>query len=480
VASLQLRTKDNSTMSLRTFVVALSAAIAAQVAVAQSSITPLTTFGTNGWLMPGSSAYLGSGHFERGLAYNPVTGNLVLVSRAGGNHVRVLDGTTGADLGGLLTTGMSGGTYVLNMAGVADDGAIYVGNLTTSLAAVFKVYKWDSEAWGLGNAPSVAYSGSPGVTRLGDSFAVHGGVLSPAIFATGGSNNVSASNFAVGALDTSNVATAYTSVAGTTTTSNDYRLGMAFVDADTVIGNQGANARLTSFNGATATLDATVPVGTLQRPLDYAVINGTPVLAVVDTATSMVTVYDLTVPSSPAVLTSGTAVSGTLVANGNATGSVQWGPITGNTAVLYAMSTNQGIQAFTVTIDPPARSVAFGIGCGSPALALSSVGAPLLPSTMQLQVDNIPVTVVAGFYMFGFQEIPGGASLPFAPGCFQYLVPLSTSFFFPAGAPSYSMPQNWPNDPGFAGVDVFAQAGTFDLSSAILATNGLRLHLNVF
>lgn len=467
-------------MSIRNLVVALSAAIVAQVAVAQSTITPLATFGTNGWLMPGSSAYLGSAHFERGLAFNPVTGNLVLVSRAGGNHVRLLDGTTGADLGGLITTGMAGGTYLLNMAGVADDGAIYVGNLTTSLTSPFKVYKWDSEAWGLGNAPSVAYSATTGVTRTGDSFAVYGGVASPAIFAAAGSNNVNASNFAVGTLDASNTTTAYTSIAGTTATSNDYRLSLTFVDANTVIGNQGANARLTTINGATATLAASIPLGTVQRPLDYAVINGTPVLAVVDSATSLVTVYDLTVPSSPAVLTSGTAVSGTLVANTNGTGSVQWGAITGNSAVLYAMSTNHGIQAFTVTIDPPARAVAFGVGCGSPALSLTGVGAPLLPSTVQLQVDNLAPTVVAGFYAYGFVEIPGGAALPFAPGCFQYLVPLTTSFFFPGGAPSFSHPLGFPNDPGYAGLDVFVQAGSFDLSSTILSTNGLRLHLNVF
>jgi hypothetical protein len=31
---------------------------------------------------------------DRGLAYNPVTGNLVLVSRTGGNNVRILNGAT--------------------------------------------------------------------------------------------------------------------------------------------------------------------------------------------------------------------------------------------------------------------------------------------------------------------------------------------------------------------------------------------------
>ena len=40
--------------------------------------------------------------------------------------------------------------------------------------------------------------------------------------------------------------------------------------------------------------------------------------------------------------------------SGPFTGSVQWGGITGNSATLYALSTNNGIQAFTVTvIEPP-------------------------------------------------------------------------------------------------------------------------------
>jgi hypothetical protein len=98
-------------------------------------MSPLTTFGTNGWLAPGAIPQLGTANNERGLAFNPVTGNLVLVSRTGGTNVRVLSGTTGADLGGLNVTGITGGTFAVNVPGVADDGSIYVCNLSASLAA---------------------------------------------------------------------------------------------------------------------------------------------------------------------------------------------------------------------------------------------------------------------------------------------------------------------------------------------------------
>jgi hypothetical protein len=39
-------------------------------------------------------------------------------------------------------------------------------------------------------------------------------------------------------------------------------------------------------------------------------------------------------------------------ANINATGQVKFGAIEGNTAVIYAMSTNNGLQAFQLTLEP--------------------------------------------------------------------------------------------------------------------------------
>ena len=118
----------------------LAAMVAASSLLAQSTMTPLATFGVGGWLAPGSATYLGSANNERGFAYNPVTGNLVLVSRTGGINIKVLNGLTGADLGTLVATGITGGTFAVNQAGVADDGSIYVANLSTSAATAFKVY----------------------------------------------------------------------------------------------------------------------------------------------------------------------------------------------------------------------------------------------------------------------------------------------------------------------------------------------------
>ena len=42
-----------------------------------------------------------------------------------------------------------------------------------------------------------------------------------------------------------------------------------------------------------------------------------------------------------------------LSTNSNGVGELAWGPVTGSSATLYAMSTNQGIQAFIVTVPEP-------------------------------------------------------------------------------------------------------------------------------
>ncbi|MCB9886312.1 MAG: DUF4623 domain-containing protein [Planctomycetes bacterium] len=462
---------------------AVAAALAANHATAQSTITPLATFGTGGWVAPGSSAFVTTGNTERGLAYNPTTGNLVLVSRAGGNNIRILDGISGLDVGGLDATGITGGTFAINMAGVSDDGAIYVCNLSTSATSNFKIYKWDSEATGATTPPTVAYDAPSGMGRTGDAFAVTGNALANTVQFAGAGSAPSSANanscFAIGTLDGTNTSTAYLSIPGTTTASNDYRLGLTFVDQGTVIGTQGGTARLTSFNGTTATVVDSLPLTPTSRAMSYAVIAGTPVLAVLESNSSQLSIYEVSTPSAPVLLlTANNTV--TPVANANGTGAVAWGAVNGNSATLYAMNSNQGIQAFSVTIQPPASASPFGAGCGAPALSLSAVGAPVLPSTIQLQTDNLPPTVQIGGYVFGFTAIPGGIPLPFPGGCQQYVLPLSSVIVVTLGAPSYQLPQTYPNNPAYAGVVIFAQSVALDPAGSLLTSNALRLYLETF
>ena len=104
------------------------------------------------------------------------------------------------------------------------------------------------------------------------------------------------------------------------------------------------------------------PAGaTADRLLAYAVIDGTPILAVQSIGDSHVSVYDVTDPSAPIYLASGNATSGALTANANGTGQLAWNYTGGDSAILYAMSTNQGIQAFTFTIPEPSTATLIGL-----------------------------------------------------------------------------------------------------------------------
>src|SRR6266545_1742371 len=139
-------------------------------------------------------SYVTSETTERGIAYNPVTGHVLLVSRAGGLlQVAILNAETGAEFGFLDTTGITGGTFVLSLIGVADDGAIYGANLSTSTTAPnFTIYRWGSET----EAPIVVYGpGDPGngvAARWGDAFNVRGSGTNTQMIASGSTSSLAA------------------------------------------------------------------------------------------------------------------------------------------------------------------------------------------------------------------------------------------------------------------------------------------------
>ena len=344
------------------------------------TLSPLTTFGSNGWLAPGSNPYVTTDNSQRGLGWNPVTKNIVLPSRSGGNFVAIINGTTGIVSGTLDTTGVSGGTLAMMGAGVSDDGEIYVPNLQSGSSALspFKIYKWTGENDTA--APTTAFSmvlpqTTSGAFRYADAFAVYGSGTSLKFAAAGTTSSGSTaglpnnSNFMIGSLDGSNANTIYRNIPNTLTASNDYRLGITFVDADTVIGNQGTSAKITDFVAATtlsntgAIVTGSIAMGAADRPLDYTVINGQALLAVVNTNSSLISIYDITNPAAAALLTTGSTVSGSLLSNANATGGLQWGEMLSPTSqVLYAMSSNQGVQAMVFEAVPEPSTYAVMAG----------------------------------------------------------------------------------------------------------------------
>ena len=356
----------------RVAILLLASSITCSIANAASSLVALGTFGTNGWLPANSNAYLTTDNSQRGMGWNPVTKNLVIPSRSGGNYVAIIDGRTGAVIKTLNTTGVTGGTLAMQQAGVSDDGAIFVTNLQSGSSALspFKIYKWNSESDT--NAPSLAFSQvnpttTTGAYRFGDAFDVYGSGTSMVFAAAGsGSSGTSGglannSNFMIGRLDGSNTNTIYRAIPNTLTASNDYRLSLAFVDANTIFGNQGTSAKLTDFSVTSdsmtstgATIAGTVALGAAERGLDYTVINGTAVLATINTSNSQIIVYDVTDLNNIRLLHTLTTTTGTLTVNANASSSVKWGEMLSPTSqILYGMSTNQGIQAMVFTLAVP-------------------------------------------------------------------------------------------------------------------------------
>jgi len=349
-------------VSFITFAIALRASTLAQLTLA-----PLVGFGgTDGWLSPTEGApYLTTGATDRSIAYNPVTKNLYLASRApvSGDsiHIRVLNSVTGADTGLELNDSIiTGGTFPLNAIAAGSDGAIYAANLISATTPPpFTVYRWQNES----AIPTVAFSGTfPG--RLGDTFDVIGGGLSARIIA-GESNSAGSgtrnSFVALSTADGSTFTGGLVAFPGPPPNAGDFRLGITFIDSDTVLGVQGGTGnpmRLVNFDAAalTGTLVASpATVSNVERGFDYAVVGGVPLLATMETNTNVVRIYDMTDPTTPVFLASGNN-AGAFVAGATAgagTSQMRWGEINGNTATLYASNTNNGIQAFVVTIPEP-------------------------------------------------------------------------------------------------------------------------------
>lgn len=343
---------------------------------AANGLAPLGTFGGgDGWLAPGDRTYLTTDNTQRGLAYNPVTGNLLLVSRNDGLSIRILNGASGVDAGTLSTTGISsGGTiFPLNMIAVADDGVIYSTSLSDTGLQQLRVYSWASET----SDPSGAYSGQPNVgfaPRLGDTLDVRGSGPDTLLLLGVGSglagspaNNGYMFFTTAGGAPYSVLPRPFDS---TPPEENDHRLGITFGPGDTVIGTRGGlnnvsapqPATYSSFDDASANyINSIYLTSTGERPMDFAEIDGVPVLATVDTVTSIVRVYDLTVPDAPELIGELTNIAAVSNPNANGVGQVRFGAISEHSATLYALNTNNGIQAFTVTVPEPSAMALLAI-----------------------------------------------------------------------------------------------------------------------
>ncbi len=131
---------------------------------------------------PGSLFFLSVNYTERGLAYNPANGHLIVASRTPTNGVHVLDSATGNYIRSLDMSGVGTvGTYAINLVGVADDGAVYVANLDLN-GTQYEIYRWANDS--AATVATIAYGpADPGVLRIGDTLAVRGAGTSTELLA---------------------------------------------------------------------------------------------------------------------------------------------------------------------------------------------------------------------------------------------------------------------------------------------------------
>jgi hypothetical protein len=318
-------------------------------------LTPKLTFGGgDGWLSPAEATHLQGASLQRGLTYNATNNHLYLVDRNGGNFIRILDGDTGALLGSLNMTGITGGTFAINMVDVDDAGIIYASNLSGDTdVSPFKVYRWANEA----AAPTVAFDSiatpiaNGADIRIGDSFAVTGSGVNT-LMVTGGNIATAAGNpgdnaFVV--LSTLNGTTyggAVQDFTGIEPANGSLRLGIDFVDADTVVGRQatGTAGIVGDYAGGTATQ---VALAELTNSNESLLDVERRLMATIQFNTGDVRLYKINDIDNPVLLTQNNLITGPFVANGNGTGDLKMG-----NGMLYALTTNNGIQAFVIVPEP--------------------------------------------------------------------------------------------------------------------------------
>lgn len=119
----------------------------------------------------------------RGMTYNPGTQHVLVVGRTGALNVYQLDPATGAQLGTLDVTGVSGGTFAGNLIHVAADGKLYLTNLAAA-TSTFKIYTYASES----AAPVNSYTEAGVPVRYGDSADVRSSGSNVDILVSGSGN----------------------------------------------------------------------------------------------------------------------------------------------------------------------------------------------------------------------------------------------------------------------------------------------------
>lgn len=346
----------------------VSAAVATLTWVASPTahafqLVPLSTFGTNGngTIRPGDfdSPWLTSdgARYQRGMAYNPTTGHLIIVNRypIGFETINIIDAFTGEKVGTLDVCCPSfGGSadFTYNMVGVAEDGAIYVGNLNTvSSSVTFNLYRWANET----SQQTLVYFGDPrgGATtangRWGDAIAVRGaGINTEVLISSRGTQA------AILRPTDASMASFTATTLNTDVPTGAIGYGLSFGVGNTFYGKEASAAgnplyRLSyDLSAGTATTLQVYPVQNFPgRVGPLAVQPANNLLAAIEmtsgTAPDRVRLYDVATPANPPVFLDRKDIEVWTNANNIFSGAVAFGSTN-----VYALNSDNGIVAYTI------------------------------------------------------------------------------------------------------------------------------------
>lgn len=361
-------------------------------------------------LAPGARPWLNQDNSQRGLAYNPVNGHVLVVSRTEGNKIYVLDGATGEELH-TLTVDPSivfGGTFALNMIAVAEDGAVYACNLTTDAAASsFNIYRWANDA--ADTLPEAVYIGNPGGGRWGDTLAARGaGANTQLLAAQRNGQAVAVFTTADGAQFEPTLLTVEDATPG------NFGLSVAFGPGNSFFGKAtGQSLRHVGFDlaaGTATTLrnyDTRFPGS--SAPLAWDPVHNFLALVAFENPDN-VRLYDLADPENPVLIDQEFCAADN--PNINGTGQAAFGG-----GRLYALNSNNGIVAFDVKKPTPATPPTLGaprVSGGN--LEFTVTGQAGATYGLQSSTDLVTWTDVPGVNIAG----PSGqASVP-ATGAAQF------------------------------------------------------------
>lgn len=314
--------------------------------------------------LPGAFTWLNTDGTQRGLAYNALSNHVLVVSRTGSALVHVLDGDTGNELWTLQANPASGGTYTLNEVAVADDGAVYVCNLTLDgVGTAFEVDRYADD--NASTSPTVAYSGDPGAgvsDRWGDTLAARGSNTSTVILVTSRGNGApgNGTNFCI--LTTVDGANFSGTVIHTTAGKSDLGIGANFGQGNTIWAksNDGDTRGLyhIQYNlGDSSSIilanytNFSAGVPALSAAVGNVAVNpaGNFLAATAIEAPNDLRLYDITDPTAGPTLLDWEFFTPNNA--GQATGAIAFANRNGKTRV-YALNSNNGIVAATINWPP--------------------------------------------------------------------------------------------------------------------------------